>query len=84
MAPQDIDGVVKQFVDCSLLALKAGFQGVEIHAAHGYLLAQFLSSKTNHRTDKYGGSAEGRARIVVEIVDAIGGRSRLISMWGSR
>lgn len=71
MTLEDIEQVVKQFVDCSRLALKAGFQGVEIHAAHGYLLAQFLSSKTNQRTDGYGGSAEGRARIVVEIVDAI-------------
>lgn len=71
MTLEDIEQVVKQFVDCSRLALKAGFQGVEIHAAHGYLLAQFLSPKTNHRTDKYGGSAEGRVRIVVEIVDAI-------------
>lgn len=71
MTLDDIEHLIKQFVDCSRLALKAGFQGVEIHAAHGYLLAQFLSSKTNHRTDKYGGSAEGRARIVVEIIDAI-------------
>ncbi|KUL89957.1 hypothetical protein ZTR_02976 [Talaromyces verruculosus] len=71
MTPQDIERVMKRFVDCSRLALKAGFQGVEIHAAHGYLLAQFLSSKTNRRKDKYGGSAEGRARIVVEIIEAI-------------
>lgn len=71
MTPQDIERVMKRFVDCSRLALKAGFKGVEIHAAHGYLLAQFLSSKTNRRRDKYGGSAEGRARIVVEIIEAI-------------
>lgn len=70
MTPQDIDRVVKQFVDCGRLAFKAGFQGVEVPAAHGYLMAQFLSSKTN-RTDIYGSSAGGRARIVVEIIDAI-------------
>lgn len=71
MTQEDIDHVVKQFVECSRLSFKAGFQGVEIHAAHGYLLAQFLSSKSNHRTDSYGLSAEGRARIVVEVIEAI-------------
>lgn len=71
LTPQDIDRVVKQFVDCGRLPFKAGFQGVEIHAAHGYLLARFFSSKTNHRTDIYGSSAGGGVRIVVEIIDAI-------------
>jgi 2,4-dienoyl-CoA reductase-like NADH-dependent reductase (Old Yellow Enzyme family) len=71
MTLKDIEHVVKQFVDCSRLAFKSGFQGVEIHAAHGYLLAQFLSAQSNRRTDRYGSSAEGRARIVVEIINAI-------------
>ncbi|KAL2871274.1 oxidoreductase [Aspergillus lucknowensis] len=71
MTLADIDTVTKQFVHCSRLAHKAGLQGIEIHAAHGYLLAQFLSPKTNHRTDRYGNSAEGRARIVTEIIQGI-------------
>ncbi|KAL4922588.1 FMN binding oxidoreductase [Aspergillus aurantiobrunneus] len=71
MTQGDIDTVVQQFVDTSLLAHRAGLQGVEIHAAHGYLLAQFLSSETNLRTDRYGDSAEGRARIVTDIIQAI-------------
>ena len=71
MSPADIDHVINQFVDCSRLGHEAGLQGVEIHAAHGYLLAQFLSSKSNHRTDRYGGSPEGRAQIVLEIIRGI-------------
>ncbi len=55
----------------------AGFDGVEIHAANGYLLQQFLSDKTNLRTDRYGGSLENRARIVVEVAEAI------TKVWGA-
>ncbi|KAF1786297.1 Aldolase-type TIM barrel [Phytophthora cactorum] len=53
------------------LALKAGFDGVEIHGANGYLIDQFLQSATNKRTDKYGGSFENRARLLMEIVEAV-------------
>jgi hypothetical protein len=60
----DIDSVVQQFVVCSQLAVEAGFHGVQIHAAHGYLLTQFLTAETNHRTDAYGGTPEKRAKIV--------------------
>jgi 2,4-dienoyl-CoA reductase (NADPH2) len=49
----------------------AGYDGVEIHAAHGYLVAQFLSPASNHRTDRYGGTVEGRTRFLIEIIDAI-------------
>ncbi|KAH8705253.1 FMN binding oxidoreductase [Talaromyces proteolyticus] len=73
MTQADIDNVIQQFVYTSRLAAETGFQGVEIHAAHGYLLAQFLSSKTNLRTDAYGKSPAGRAKIVVEIIKAIRG-----------
>lgn len=52
-------------------ALEAGFDGVEIHAANGYLIEQFLKSSTNQRTDDYGGSIENRARFLLEVVDAV-------------
>ncbi|OKL58632.1 hypothetical protein UA08_06122 [Talaromyces atroroseus] len=71
MTQADIDLVIKQFVECSRLAYEAGLQGVEIHAAHGYLLAQFLSADSNHRTDRYGGSVENRARLIIEIICAV-------------
>ncbi|KAI5917446.1 hypothetical protein F4810DRAFT_45643 [Camillea tinctor] len=71
MTIKDIEHVINAFVDTALLASKAGFAGVEVHAAHGYLLSQFLSSQSNKRTDDYGGSPTKRARIVVEILRAI-------------
>nr|WP_256596840.1 hypothetical protein [Pseudescherichia vulneris] len=52
-------------------AREAGFDLVELHSAHGYLLHQFLSPSANHRTDEYGGSVENRARLVLEVVDAV-------------
>lgn len=71
MTDHDIHKVIQQFVHTSQLAQKAGFNGIEIHAAHGYLLSQFLSAKSNHRTDAYGGSPGARAKIVVDIINAI-------------
>ncbi|KAJ2967132.1 hypothetical protein NQ176_g9815 [Zarea fungicola] len=71
MTQQDIDGVVQRFANGAKLAYEAGFAGVQLHGAHGYLLAQFLSARTNKRTDKYGGSPKNRARIVVEVIEAI-------------
>lgn len=70
MTQEDIDLVIKQFADGAKFVADAGFDGVEIHGAHGYLIAQFLSEKSNHRTDKYGGSAENRARFAIEIIRA--------------
>lgn len=71
MDSTDIQHVVGRFAKGAKLAHEAGFAGVEIHGAHGYLLAQFLSSKTNKRTDAYGGTPAKRARIVVEILQAV-------------
>ncbi|KAJ8125827.1 hypothetical protein O1611_g7810 [Lasiodiplodia mahajangana] len=71
MTTTDIQTLVKDFADTARLAYEAGFSGVEIHAAHGYLLSQFLSPESNQRTDEYGGSAAARAKIVLEIIAAI-------------
>lgn len=71
MTEEDIQGVVQRFANGAKLAHEAGFAGIQIHGAHGYLLAQFLSARTNRRNDKYGGSPKNRARIVVEVIDAI-------------
>jgi N-ethylmaleimide reductase len=63
--------VVADYKAAALRAKEAGFDGVEIHAANGYLIDQFLQSKTNHRTDRYGGSIENRARFLNEEMQAI-------------
>ena len=68
MTQADIDEVVGQFIYASRLAADTGFSGVQLHAAHGYLLAEFLSPDANLRTDKYGGSPDARAKIIVDIV----------------
>jgi N-ethylmaleimide reductase len=68
---EEIEEVIQDYVRASALSKEAGFDGVAIHAANGYLLDQFLQGKTNKRTDKYGGSIENRCRIVIEIIDAI-------------
>jgi len=71
MTPEVIDDVIRRFARTARLGERAGFTGVEIHAAHGYLLSQFLSSLTNQRTDEWGGSLENRARLLLEIVEAV-------------
>lgn len=71
MTMADIDEVVQQFVDGALLAREAGFDGVQLHASHGYLLAQFLSPNVNLRTDDYGGTPRKRMKLILRIVDAI-------------
>ncbi|KAJ5733451.1 hypothetical protein N7493_002237 [Penicillium malachiteum] len=71
MSRADIEGVIRQFVDTARLMADAGFSGVEIHGAHGYLIDQFLNSKTNLRTDEYGGTPAKRARFVLEILTEI-------------
>jgi len=67
----DINDMVKDWASAAERAVRAGIDVIEIHAAHGYLLHQFLSPITNQRTDKYGGSLENRIRMLVEIVQAI-------------
>ncbi|MEV7360498.1 NADH:flavin oxidoreductase/NADH oxidase [Kitasatospora sp. NPDC091276] len=71
LTEEQIRGIVRQFADAARRALDAGFRAVEIHGAHGYLIHQFLSPHSNHRTDAYGGSFEGRIRFALEVVDAV-------------
>ncbi|MGW0185872.1 alkene reductase [Streptomyces sp. NPDC003362] len=71
MTGDDIRATVAEFAAAARRALDAGFEGVEVHAANGYLLHQFLAGNTNRRTDEYGGSVAGRIRFVVEVVEAV-------------
>jgi 2,4-dienoyl-CoA reductase-like NADH-dependent reductase (Old Yellow Enzyme family) len=64
------------FIAAAVRAEKAGFDGVELHGAHGYILCAFLSPETNRRDDRYGGSLENRARLIFEIIDGVRGRTR--------
>jgi 2,4-dienoyl-CoA reductase-like NADH-dependent reductase (Old Yellow Enzyme family) len=71
MSAANIVEVIQRFGDSAHAAEQAGFNGVQIHAAHGYLLSQFLSPLTNHRTDEWGGNLENRARLLLEVVRAV-------------
>ena len=71
MTQQQIDETVEQFTYAAKECYELGFDGVELHGAHGYLLSQFLSGTTNRRTDKYGGSLDNRARIILDIIKSI-------------
>lgn len=76
LATDEMPGIVKQYRTAAENAKAAGFDGVEIHAANGYLLDQFLRDKTNQRTDVYGGSIENRARLLMEVTAAV------VAVWG--
>ena len=71
MTEEDILETVKAFRSSAERAAEIGFDAIEIHGAHGYLISEFLSPLTNHRTDSYGGSTENRCRILIEILKAI-------------
>ncbi|MBP3731252.1 MAG: NADH:flavin oxidoreductase [Mailhella sp.] len=71
MTPDEIHLVCDQFVQAAIRAGKAGFDGVQIHAAHFFFLSRFISPAVNHRTDSYGGSAGNRARLILEILSGI-------------
>lgn len=72
----EIPGIVDQFRHAASCALAAGFDGVELHAANGYLLDQFIRDGSNRRTDAYGGSIENRARLLLEVTEAV------VGVWG--
>jgi N-ethylmaleimide reductase len=74
---EEIPGIIEDFRVAAKRALDAGFDGVELHGANGYLVDQFIQDGTNHRTDAYGGSIENRSRFLREAVEA------LISVWGA-
>ena len=74
----EIPGIVEAYRKGAVNAKLAGFDGVEIHGANGYLLDQFLQNGSNHRTDEYGGSIENRARLMLEVTDAV------VSVWGAQ
>jgi 2,4-dienoyl-CoA reductase-like NADH-dependent reductase (Old Yellow Enzyme family) len=71
MSTQDIERLIRTFADAARRAREAGFDGVEIHGANGYVLDQFLTDYTNQRTDEYGGSTENRVRLLVEVLVAV-------------
>ena len=73
----EIPGVIDEYRIAALNAKSAGFDGVELHSAYGYLLDEFLQDISNHRTDRYGGSVENRARLLTEVLEAT------ISVWGA-
>lgn len=73
MTTGEIESMVADFVTAAVRAERAGFDGVEVHGAHGYLLGQFLDARHNHRTDGYGGSFDDRLRVVLEVLDGIRG-----------
>src|SRR3954471_19905537 len=73
----EVPGVIDAYRQAAKNALKAGFDGVEVHGANGYLIEQFLQSHTNLRTDQYGGSIENRARFLLEVTKAV------IEVWGA-
>jgi N-ethylmaleimide reductase len=73
----EIPGIVEQYRQAAENALAAGFDGVEIHGANGYLLDQFMRDGSNHRTDVYGGSIANRARLTLEVVEAV------VGVWGA-
>lgn len=74
---QEIPGIIEQYRQGAQNALAAGFDGVEIHSANGYLLDQFLHDGSNQRTDRYGGSIENRARLLIEVTQSV------TSVWGA-
>ena len=71
LTAEELPGIVQEFVTASRNAIGAGFDGVELHSANGYLLHEFLSPSANHREDIYGGSPENRARFVIEVTRAV-------------
>lgn len=77
LTPEEIPGIIEMFRHAARCALEAGFDGVELHGANGYLIDQFLRDGSNQRTDAYGGSIANRARFMLEVTEAV------CSVWGA-
>ena len=71
MSPEDVENAINEYVTASKNAIEAGFEGVELHGANGYLIEQFLNPSTNLRNDKYGGNIENRCRFAIEIAERV-------------
>ncbi|KGE02614.1 NADH:flavin oxidoreductase [Pseudohaliea rubra] len=84
LSEDEVTQVADAFLDAAKRAEQAGFDGVELHGAHGYLLGQFLSPGINQRSDRYGGSLENRARLLLEIIEGIRARCRPDFLLGLR
>ncbi len=84
LATEEVVQLVDDFIAAAVRSEKAGFDGVEIHGAHGYILCQFLSSETNRREDRYGGSLENRSRVFFEILEGVRQQCRSDFMLGVR
>lgn len=84
LSTAEVEQLRDDFIAAAVRAQKAGFDGVEIHGAHGYILAQFLDAENNHRTDDYGGSFEHRKRIIFEVIDGIRAATRADFQLGLR
>ncbi|MGV9868446.1 alkene reductase [Rhodococcus koreensis] len=78
LAAEELPYIVDEYRRAARIAVDAGFDGVEVHGANGYLLDQFLQTGTNHRSDAYGGSVENRARLLLEVTEAV------VDVWGSQ
>lgn len=76
MSEAEVGTLIEDFIAAAVRAERAGFDGVELHAAHGYILCAFLSSETNQRTDRFGASLENRSRVVLEIIKGVRARTR--------
>lgn len=77
LTTSEVKAIVQDYRQAAINAKQAGFDGVELHGANGYLIDQFLQTKTNQRDDEYGGSLENRARLLLEVID------QLIEVWGA-
>ena len=84
MTNEEIEGVIEDFIAAALRDEKAGFDGVELHGAHGYLLCQFLSPQTNRRLDRWGGPLANRTRVLFDIISGVRANTRASFQLGLR
>lgn len=75
LTTEEVEQLIEDFIAAAVRCEKAGFDGVELHGAHGYVIAQFLSPEVNQRTDRFGGSLDNRSRVLFEIIDGIRART---------